>query len=54
MSSSITPSDGIYNDKDSKIDDDDDDEFGDPRAFATKVAISKITEDILNDIMTTW
>ena len=41
-------------DKDGKIDDDDDDEFGEPRAFATKVAISKITEDILNDIMTTW
>ena len=47
-------SDGIDNDKDGKIDDDDDDEFGEPRAFAAKVAISKITDDILNDIMTTW
>jgi len=46
--------DGIDNDKDGKIDDDDDDEFGEPRAFATKVAIRKISEDILNDIMTTW
>ena len=32
----------------------DDDEFGEPRAFATKVAVRKIAEDILNDIMTTW
>tara|TARA_Y100001934_G_C12349693_1_gene774657 strand:- start:1917 stop:2408 length:492 start_codon:yes stop_codon:yes gene_type:complete len=47
-------SDGIDNDNDGKIDDDDDDEFGEPRSFATKVAISKIAEDILNDIMTTW
>ena len=34
--------------------DEDDDEFGEPRAFATKVAVRKIAEDILNDIMTTW
>ena len=47
-------SDGIDNDNDGKIDDDDDDEFGEPRAFATKVAVRKIAEDILNDIMTTW
>ena len=47
-------SDGIDNDKDGKLDSEDDDEFGEPRAFATKVAIRKITEDILNDIMTTW
>jgi len=32
----------------------DDDEFGEPRSFATNVAVSKIAEDILNDIMTTW
>ena len=37
-----------------KIDDMDDDEFGEPRSFATNVAVSKIAEDILNDIMTTW
>lgn len=47
-------SDGIDNDLDGKIDDDDDDEFGEPRKFATKVAMRKIAEDILNDIMTTW
>ena len=47
-------SDGIDNDFDGKIDNDDDDEFGDPRSFATKVAVRKIAEDILNDIMTTW
>ena len=47
-------SDGIDNDNDGKIDDDDDDEFGEPRSFASKVAMQKITEDILNDIMTTW
>ena len=47
-------SDGIDNDNDGKIDRDDDDEFGEPRAFATKVAVRKIAEDILNDIMTTW
>jgi len=46
--------DGIDNDNDGKIDDDDDDEFGEPRSFATKVAVRKIAEDILNDIMTTW
>ena len=47
-------SDGIDNDNDGKIDDADDDEFGEPRAFATKVAVRKIAQDILNDILTTW
>ena len=47
-------SDGIDNDNDGKIDQDDDDEFGEPRAFATTVAVRKIAKDILNDIMTTW
>ena len=47
-------SDGIDYDTDAKIDNDDDDEFGEPRAFATKVAVRKIAQDILNDIMTTW
>jgi len=46
--------DGIDNDNDGKIDGDDDDEFGEPRSFAAGIAISKIAEDILNDIMTTW
>jgi len=47
-------SDGIDNDVDGKIDLNDDDEFGEPRAFASNVAVNKIAEDILNDIMTTW
>ena len=47
-------SDGIDNDNDGKIDSEDDNEIGEPRSFAAKVAIKKIAEDILNDIMTTW
>ena len=47
-------SDGIDNDNDGKIDSEDDNEFGEPRSFAAQVAIDKIAEDILNDIMTTW
>ena len=46
--------DGIDNDNDGKVDSDDDDEFGEPRLFASKVAVQKIAEDIINDIMTTW
>jgi len=46
--------DGIDNDGDGKIDDDDDDEFGEPRSFATKIAITKIAEDIVNNILTSW
>ena len=46
--------DGIDNDNDGKIDSDDEDEFGEPREFASKIAIKKIAEDIINDIMTTW
>ena len=47
-------SDCIDNDGDGKTDADDDDEFGEPRAFASRVAVRKIAQDILNDIMTTW
>ena len=46
--------DAIDNDGDGMIDGDDDDEFGDPREFATTVAVTKIAEDILNEIMTSW
>ena len=46
--------DGIDNDGDGKIDDEDDDEFGEPRPFATKIAITKIAEDIVNNILTSW
>ena len=47
-------SDGIDNDGDGVLDDDDDDEFGEPRSYATRIAIEKIADEILNDIMTTW
>ena len=47
-------SDGIDNDGDGLIDSEDDNEFGDPREFATSVAVNKIAEDILNEIMTSW
>ena len=46
--------DGIDNEGDGLIDELDDDEFGEPRAFATMVAVRKIAEDILNDIVSTW
>ena len=32
----------------------DDDEFGEPREFATKIAITKISEDVVNNILTAW
>jgi len=46
--------DGIDNDGDGKIDEEDDDEFGEPRSFATKIAITKIAEDVVNNILTSW
>ena len=47
-------SDGIDNDNDGLIDGDDNNEYGDPREFATTTAVNKIAEDILNEIMTSW
>ena len=47
-------SDAIDNDGDGLIDEDDSDEIGDARTFATKIAVGKIAQDILNDILTTW
>ena len=47
-------SDGIDNDGDGLVDGEDDNEFGDPREFATSVAVNKIAEDVLNEIMTSW
>ena len=35
-------------------DDEDNDEFGEPREFATKIAIKKIAEDVVNNILTAW
>ncbi len=47
-------SDGIDNDNDGLIDGDDNNEYGDPREFATTTAVNKIAEDVLNEIMTSW
>ena len=47
-------SDAIDNDGDGLIDSEDNNEFGDPREFATAVAVTKIAEDVLNEIMTSW
>jgi len=47
-------SDGIDNDGDGSIDGDDVDEIGDPREFANRIAVEKIAEDVLNDILTSW
>ena len=44
----------IDEDGDGLIDSEDEDEFGDPREYATKVAVKKIAQDILNEIMTSW
>lgn len=46
--------DGIDNDGDGLIDQEDDNEFGDPREFAARTAVHNIAEDVLNEIMTTW
>ncbi len=46
--------DGIDNDGDGVIDGNDIDEIGDPREFATRIAVEKIAEDVLNDILTSW
>ncbi|MFQ6674245.1 MAG: LPS assembly lipoprotein LptE [Fidelibacterota bacterium] len=47
-------SDGKDNDGDGKIDAEDPDETGDPRALAARVAVGKIASDIINDIVSTW
>ena len=47
-------SDGIDNDNDTFIDDLDDDEFGLPRESAMKIASKKISESIINKIVSTW
>ncbi|MEE9190253.1 MAG: LPS assembly lipoprotein LptE [Candidatus Neomarinimicrobiota bacterium] len=46
--------DGVDNDGDGLIDTEDNDEFGEPRSFATNIAVTKIAEDILNEILTSW
>ena len=47
-------SDGIDNDGDGKVDSDDPDESGDARELAMKAAVIKISESIINDIVSTW
>ena len=46
--------DGIDNDQDGLIDDDDDDEFGPPRDSALKIASKKMSENIVSNITSTW
>lgn len=46
--------DGIDNDQDGLTDGADEDEFGEPRTFALKIAVNKIAEDILNEILSSW
>ena len=47
-------SDGIDNDNDGILDENDDDEFGDSRELAINIAINKITSDVVNSILSTW
>lgn len=47
-------SDGIDNDNDGILDENDDDEFGDSRELAINIAINKIASDIVNSILSTW
>jgi hypothetical protein len=45
-------SDEIDNDDDGQIDEGD--EFGDPREFAIRTSIRKISEDVINEMISTW
>ena len=47
-------SDGIDNDTDGILDENDDDEFGDSRELAINIAINKIASDVVNSILSTW
>ena len=47
-------SDGIDNDNDGILDENDDDEFGDSRELAINIAINKIVSDVVNSILSTW
>ena len=44
----------IDNDGDGLIDSEDDNEFGSPRESAVRLAIQKLSDDILNQITSTW
>ena len=47
-------SDGIDNDNDGILDENDDDEIGDSRELAINIAINKIASDVVNSILSTW
>ena len=47
-------SDGIDNDNDGILDENDDDEFGDSRELAINIDINKIASDVVNSILSTW
>ena len=53
-SSSDINTDGIDNDGDNLIDGNDSDEFGPPREGAIRIAIEKLSKEILNQITSTW
>ena len=46
--------DGIDNDGDSLIDDEDSDEIGSPRESALSISVRRLTVDIVNEITNTW
>tara|TARA_B100000945_G_C20362684_1_gene587972 strand:- start:33 stop:629 length:597 start_codon:yes stop_codon:yes gene_type:complete len=46
--------DGLDNDGDGLVDEDDSDEFGSPRESALNISIRRLTEDIVNEITSTW
>ena len=46
--------DGIDNDGDNLIDGNDSDEFGPPREGAIRIAVEKLSREILNQITSTW
>ncbi len=46
--------DGLDNDGDGLVDSDDSDEFGSPRESALNISIRRLTEDIVNEITSTW
>ena len=46
--------DGIDNDGDNLIDSQDSDEFGPPREGAIRIAVEKISQEIINAITSTW
>ena len=52
--SSDINTDGIDNDGDNLIDGNDSDEFGPPRDGAIRIAIEKLSREILNQITSTW